>query len=87
MFPPYWWSLVAPKRLWMRSDLGPPPTTTCSLSPARRTLGNRVHALNNSCSHFFSSTANKMPAVHHKLLLEEALQDSPQVGLCGLCHV
>lgn len=22
-----------------------------------------------------------MPAVHHKLLLEEALQDSPQVGL------
>ncbi|XP_030280838.1 DCC-interacting protein 13-beta isoform X2 [Sparus aurata] len=41
-------------------------------------MGNRVHALNNSCSHFFSSTANKMPAVHHKLLLEEALQDSPQ---------
>ncbi len=24
-----------------------------------------------------------MPAVHHKLLLEDALQDSPQVGLCG----
>lgn len=22
-----------------------------------------------------------MPAVHHKLLLEDALQDSPQVGL------
>uniref|UniRef100_A0A1A8BTK9 DCC-interacting protein 13-beta n=1 Tax=Nothobranchius kadleci TaxID=1051664 RepID=A0A1A8BTK9_NOTKA len=26
----------------------------------------------------FSSTANKMPAIHHKLLLEDALQDSPQ---------
>lgn len=25
---------------------------------------------------------NKMPAVHHKLLLEDALQDSPQVGPC-----
>lgn len=23
-----------------------------------------------------------MPAVHHKLLLEDALQDSPQVGAC-----
>ncbi|TNN76015.1 DCC-interacting protein 13-beta [Liparis tanakae] len=33
---------------------------------------------NNSSSRSFSSTANKMPAVHHKLLLEEALQDSPQ---------
>lgn len=35
----------------------------------------------------FSSNANKMPAVHHKLLLEDALQDSPQVGLRRLYHI
>lgn len=28
-----------------------------------------------------------MPAVHHKLLLEDALQDSPQVGLRLFSHV
>ncbi len=30
---------------------------------------------------FPPSRTRKMPAVHHKLLLEEALQDSPQVQI------
>lgn len=33
---------------------------------------------------FSLSPTRKMPAVHHKLLLEEALQDSPQVNICIL---
>lgn len=36
------------------------------------------------CIRFPPSPMRKMPAVHHKLLLEEALQDSPQVKMCFL---
>ncbi|KAF3855085.1 hypothetical protein F7725_023140, partial [Dissostichus mawsoni] len=58
--------------------LGPPPTPTCS-TPPRSALWETESTLNNSSYRTFSSsTANKMPAVHHKLLLEDALQDSPQ---------
>lgn len=67
-------------RLWARLQLYVSPA-------AQRLSGNRVHAVNNSDTLCCSFTANKMPAVHHKLLLEEALQDSPQVGLCELHHI
>lgn len=57
--------------------------TACKfdVSPPRTKISGKEspHTLNNS-SPFPFSTDNKMPAVHHKLLLEDALQDSPQVG-------
>lgn len=60
---------------------------TIPVPTAQRLSGKRVLAVNNSDTLCSSFTANKMPAVHHKLLLEEALQDSPQVRLCELQHV
>lgn len=72
------------ERLFINSDLGPASNPRVRVSSARRLLGKRVQGVNYSGSLCFSFTANKMPAVHHKLLLEEALQDSPQVGPCGV---